>query len=280
MGILNRILGAAEAMSSASIRVAISRDEALLDKQHASLSGALANVATMDDAEHVKAEVSIAATKRAITRLEAGLAQMRAELPNIEAAEAAALKAKADEDLRQRVEASRKANTKEAAKLLNEYEKLAGPMANILARLAEIRTETDAINAELRLNPVAETVVSYNEVHRMQPARPASVRREARPCHVYRYPASPRDSENLKYLQIPASEEVREATIGPDGNPRPGGAVHYDQFGRTIIIQPRLENREVVVERKMARRASYEPSLEEVRLPPAFAGGVRHWPRT
>jgi hypothetical protein len=181
--------------------------------------------------------------------------------------------------LRQRAEACRKANAKEAAKLLSEYEKLAGQMADVLARLAEICAQTDAVNAELRKNQVAETVSTYNEIHRKTPDRPAGERREMRPCWVYRYPASPRDTERLKWVQYPASEEVREATIGPDGEPLPVGPVLFDNGARRISVHPTLENREIVVERKMARSGLYEVSLSEIRLPPGFAGGKHHWPR-
>lgn len=42
---------------------------------------------------------------------------------------------------------------------------------------------------------------------------------------------------------------------------------------------PRLERREVVVERTKFRAGHYEDPLTTVRLPPAFAGGRWHWPR-
>ncbi|OYU88215.1 MAG: hypothetical protein CFE29_17925 [Bradyrhizobiaceae bacterium PARB1] len=267
------------AITAEMIRADITRCEGEISAHHDQMAGVMANIATMTDSDHVTAEAKIAATKRAIARLDARVGHLAAELPKVVAAEQASAKIAADELLRQRAEAARKANTKEAAKLLSEYEKLAGPMADIFARLAEIRTETDVVNAQLSKNKVAETVSSFETIHRKTPDRLASERRETRLCYVYRYPASPRDTETVKYVQIPASEEVREATIGRDGNPLPVGAVHYDQFGRNIIIHPKLEDREIVVERKPAKRGLYEESLDEIRLPPAFAGGEQHWPR-
>lgn len=261
------------------IRADIARCEGDISANHDKMAGVMANIATMTDSDHIAAEAKIAATKRAIARLDSRVGHLAAELPKVVASEQASAQIAADEALRQRAEAARKANAKEAAKLLSEYENLAGQMAVIFARLAEIRAETDAVNMQLGKNKVAETVSSFETIHRKTPDRPASERRETRLCYVYRYPASPRDTETVKYVQIPASEEVREATIGPDGKPLPVGAVHYDQFGRNIIIHPKLEDREIVVGRTMERLGRFEDSLNDVYLPPAFAGGERHWPR-
>jgi hypothetical protein len=281
MSILERFFGGKPTViTSTLIRADIERCESEIAALHGKMDGAMAGLATMTDADHVAAEATIAAGKRSVARLDARVAHLTAELPKVIAAEEAAAKVAADEALRQRAEAARKANTKEAAKLLTEYDKLAGPMADILARLAEITDEANAVNAELHKTPVAEGVIGYSTLHRKTPDRPASKRFEPRLCWVYRYPASPRDTETTKYVQIPASEEVREATIGPDGKPIPVGAVTYDQFGRNIIIHPKLETREIVVERTMERKGVSEEPLSEISLPPAFAGGKRHWPRT
>jgi hypothetical protein len=281
MSIFERFFGGkTTVITSTLIRADIERCESDIAAVHRKMDGVIAGLATMTDADHVATEAIIAADKRSVARLDARVAHLTAELPRVISAEEATAKATADEALRQRAEAARKANTKEAAKLLSEYEKLAGPMADILAGLAAIDTEREAVNEALRKNPVAETVSSYVEIHRRCAGRPASERREMRPCWVYKYPASPRDTENLKFVQYPASEEVREATIGPHGTPYPVGPVLFDTGARTIPIHPKLEDREVVVERTMARRGHYEASLSEVRLPPGFAGGKRHWPRT
>ena len=281
MSMLERFFGGkATVITSTLIRADIERCESEIAALHGKMDGAMAGLATMTDADHVAAETTIAAGKRSVARLDARVAHLTAELPKVIAAEDAVAKAATDEALRQRAEAARKANTKEAAKLLSEYEKLAGPMADILARLAAIDAEREAVNEALRKNPVAEGVIGYSTLHRKTPDRPASERREMRPCWAYKYPASPHDTETTKYAQIPASEEVREATLGPDGKPLPVGSVIYNQFGRNITIHPKLENREVVVERTMERKGAYEAPLSEISLPPAFAGGKRHWPRT
>jgi hypothetical protein len=270
--------GKTTAITADMIRADIERCEGDISAHHDKMAGVLANIATMSDSDHIAAEARIAASKRAIARLDSRVGHLAAELPKVVAAEQASAKIAADGALRERAEAARKANAKEAAKLLSEYEKLARSMADVFARLAEIRAETEAVNKELSKNRVAETVSSYETIHRKTPDHPASERRETRLCWVYRYPASPRDTETVKYVQIPASEEIREATIGPDGKPLPVVAVHYDQFGRNIIIHPKLEDREIVVQRKPARRGVYEESLDDIRLPAAFAGGMQHWP--
>jgi hypothetical protein len=281
MSILERFFGGKPTViTSTLIRADIERCESEIAALHGKMDGAMAGLATMTDADHVAAEATIAAGKRSVARLDARVAHLTAELPKVIAAEEAAAKVAADEALRQRAEAARKANTKEAAKLLSEYEKLAGPMADILARFAAIDAEREAVNEALHKNPVAEGVIGYSTLHRKTPDRPASKRFEPRLCWVYRYPASPRDTEKTKYVQIPASEEVREATLGPDGKPIPVGAVIYDQFGRNIIVHPKLETREIVVQRTMERKGLSEDPLSEISLPPAFAGGKRYWPRT
>lgn len=281
MSILERFFsGKTTVINSMLIRAEIERCESEIAALRGNMDGVMTGLATMTDADHLAVESDIAATKRAIARLDARVAHLTAELPRVIAAEEAAAKVAIDEALRQRADAARKANTKEAAKLLSEYEKLAGPMADILARFAAIDAERDAVNEALHKNPVAEGVIGYSTLHRKTPDRPANKRFEPRLCWVYRYPASPRDTETTKYVQIPASEEVREATLGPDGKPIPVGAVIYDQFGRNIIIHPKLETREIVVEQTMERKGVYEEPLSEISLPPGFAGGKRYWPRT
>ncbi|QND70767.1 hypothetical protein [Tardiphaga robiniae] len=281
MSMLERFFGGkATVITSTLIRADIERCESEIAALHGTMDGAMAGLATMTDADHVAAEATIAAGKRSVARLDARVAHLTAELPKVIAAEEAAAKIAADEALRQRAEAARKANAKEAAKLLSEYEKLAGPMADILARLAAIDAEREAVNEALHKNPVAEGVVGYSTLLRKAPDRSASERRETRPCWVYKYPASPRDTERLKFVQFPASEEVRVATVGPDGTPYPVGPVLFDTGARKIPVHPKLENREVVVGRTMARLGLHEEPLSAISLPPAFAGGKRHWPRT
>ena len=105
--------------------------------------------------------------------------------------------------------------------------------------------------------------------------------RELRPCWVYRYPGSPADTDKVKFQYEAPREEVRPATIGADGKAIPGATEIYNYYGREIVITPRLEEREIVVSRTYARPGRTEPSLDEVRLPPAFANnGGWHRPRS
>ena len=166
MGIIEKFLPQKTDITADTIRAEIARAEGEIATLHVKLSGALAHVASMSDSEHVAAEANIAATKRAITRLDARIGHLTAELPNVVAAEEAAAKASADTALGQRAEAARKANTSEAKKLLAEYDSHAAKVAGVLARLDEIATEANAVNEVLRLNPVADHVPLYDAVHR------------------------------------------------------------------------------------------------------------------
>lgn len=95
-------------------------------------------------------------------RLEARANHLVTELPNVIAAEEAAAKVAADDALRQRAEAARKANTKEAAELLADYAVHAARVAEVIAKLEAIDIETAAVNAALRFNPVAESIAGYD----------------------------------------------------------------------------------------------------------------------
>jgi hypothetical protein len=99
------------------------------------------------------------------------------------------------------------------------------------------------------------------------------------PCWVYRYPGTTPDTDKVKFQYEAPREEVRPATIGPDGKPIPVGNEIHNYYGREIVITPVLETREVVVSRSPARPPRYAPTLNDVRLPPAFAGGKWSWPR-
>ena len=260
MGIMEKFFGGKSvAITSTIIREKIDRSESEIASLHAKAEGAMADVATMTDAEHVVAEADIAATKRAIERLDALVAHLTSELPKVIAAEEAVAKVAANEALRQRAEAARKANEKEAAKLLADYNKLASQMGDILERLTAIDTETTAVNEALRYNAVAENVVSYTRLHRKHPDRQATERREMRDVWVHH------------------DGTVTEATKGEDGSfirPR-------TTFDRTFGYdpQPKLDRREVVVGRTFFRPGHFELPLSEIRLPPGFFGGAAHWPR-
>jgi hypothetical protein len=118
MGILQRLFPAKTTITSATIKAEIEYSEAEINRLQAEIGPKLAAIATMDDAEHVKAEADVSASKRAVARLDSRIAHLQSELPTALAAEEAAAKAAADAALRARAEACRKANEKEAAKLL------------------------------------------------------------------------------------------------------------------------------------------------------------------
>lgn len=278
MSIIQAIFGK-KTPTSENIAAEIERARADLDAATAKRDAVLASIATMSDDEHRAAEETAEARRRAAERAKARIAVLETAHADAVATEVEASRLAANEALRKRAEASRHANDAEAAKILTEYDKLATQMGDKLARLAAIDLEREAVNGELRVNPVAETVPAYSDVHRKMPDQEAAERTQVLPCHVYRYPGAPRDTEKLKWVQYQASEEVLKATIGPDGKPLSVGPVLFNNGARSTPIHPTLENREVVVSRTRFRLGRREESLGQIRLPPAFAGGTHHWPR-
>lgn len=248
-------------VTSETIRAEIGRTQLEISSLHGKLDGVMAGVATMTDAEHIAAEADVAAIKRAITRLEARVAHLTDELPEVLADEEATAKTAANEALRQRAEAARKANSKEAATLLRDYEKLASQIGDILSRLNEISSETDLVNQALRANPVvAEGVIGWDALYRKHTDREASEQREMRPVWAY----------------TDGTEEP--AVMDSEGKPKRPDAkwIHHEQR----FVTANLERREVVIGRTSFRPGRHEEPLSGVRLPPAFAGGSFAWPRS
>lgn len=261
MGMIEKFFGGKTAITSDSIRAEIASAEIEIDSHRAKLAGAMNEIATMSDSEHVAAEASIAATKRAIARLESRINHLTDELPNVIAKEDASAKAAADEALRQRAEASRKANTAEAKKLLAEYDKLAAAMADVLARLSEINVEHGAVRTALKdAGVIGEELPHWSNVHRKHPDRPASEQRETRPVWVHE------------------DGSTSEASLDENGTARPVVPSIDRLTGRQLM--PHLERREVVISRTHFRPGRHENPLLQIHLPPAFAGGTAHWPRS
>lgn len=281
MGILQRLFPAKTIITSAIIRAEIAEREVEIKQLQAEIGPKLAAIATMTDAEHVKAEADVAANKRTIGRLDQRIAHLQSELPAVLAAEEAAAKAAANAVLIKRADECRKANEKESAKLLAAHDEYASAIGDIIAKLKAINTERDTLNQVLRTNAVCESVRSYVDIHRTTPGTEATEHREKVPCWVYRYPGSPADTEKTKYQYEAPREDVRRAAIGPDGEPVRGATEIHHYYGREIIITPTLEKREMVVSRTRAQPPRYEHPLDDVRLPPGFAGnGKWHWPRS
>lgn len=259
MSFLEKIFGNKFVATSTMILSAIKRNELEIAALQVKAEHEMSDVATMTDAQHVAAEAGNAATKRAIARLDGAIARLSDELPKVIASEEVAAKTAADEALRQWAEATRKANTKEAQKLLAEYNKLASLLADICARLAEIAAETSRANAELRLNPVAEIVTGYEAIHRKHPDKEASEHREMRDVWVHQ-DGSVTPAKRDEAGQLVPTPVTFDRTVG------------YDP-------KPKLERREIVVRRTSHRPGRYEASLSALHLPPGFAGGATHWPR-
>jgi hypothetical protein len=272
MGIIEKFFPAKAAISSSSIRAEIDRCESEITEIHAKVSLARSGIALLTDAEHQAVEQNIAAMERSIKRLDARIAHLTDELPAILAAEEAQAVAERDAALIKRASAARKANEKEAAKLLAEYADHANAISNALVKLKAMDAEREAVNAELRARPIAEAVESYNKILRKTPDQPATERRETVPHWVYR-DASPQPGE----VHPGEIEEAVRCTLDSEGRPLHPAGVRFGRGGN--ILTPQLEMREVVVARQAYRPGRYEDSLDSVRLPPAFTGSYV-WPRS
>lgn len=171
MGILQRLFPAKTTITSATIREEISKADRDISDHRAKIQAANVSVALLSDEAHVKIENEIAADHRAITRLEARVSLLKEDLPKVEAEEAAAAASAKDKALRKRTDACRNANAKEAKVLLESYAEHANAIAETIARLKEISDEVIALNQELRLNPVVESIVGYDTLYRKHPDR-------------------------------------------------------------------------------------------------------------
>jgi hypothetical protein len=279
MKLLNHIFGK-KTPTSLAIAAEIEKARAEHAAAVAKRGAALAGLSTMSDAEHVKAEAEYQAQRRAADRAEARVADLEKAHAEALAAEAEAEKRAEAERFRQRVEAARHAIKIDGARLLAEYDQHAAAIADALTRLDAINAEANAVNEAGRHTPGFEPVRSTDAAHRKHPDRPASEQREKRLCWVFRYPASPPDTERVKYQAEAAREEVVEATINPDtGKAIPVTPERYNYFGRELILKPVLEQREIVVERNNFRPGRVENPLSAIHLPPGFAFGKPHWPR-
>ena len=278
MKILNHIFGKKTPTSTA---IAAEIEKARAEHAEAILKrgAALAGLSTMSDAEHVKAEAEYQAQRRAADRAEARVAELEKAHADALGTEAAETEREKAERFHQRVEAVRKAVEVESAELLAQYDRRAAALADVLTRLEAINAEANAVNEAGRHTPGFEPVRNTDAAHRKLPDRLPSERREKRLCWVFKYPASPPDTERVKYQTEAAREEVIEATIGADGKAIPIPPERYNYYGRELIIRPTLETREIVIERTSFRPGRIENPLSAIHLPPGFAFGKPHWPR-
>jgi hypothetical protein len=278
MKILNHLFGK-KTPTSLAIAAEIEKAHAEHAAAVAKRGAALAGLSTMSDAEHVKAEAEYQAQRRAADRAEARVAELEKAHADALATEAAEAERETAERFHQRVDAVRRAVQVESAELLAQYDRHAAALADVLTRLDAINAEVNAVNEAGRHVPNFEPVCNTDVAHRKHPDRQASERREKRLCWVFKYPASPPDTERVKYQAEAAREEVAEATIGADGKAIPVPSERYNYYGRELIIRPTLETREIVVERTNERPGRIENPLSAIHLPPGFAFGKSHWPR-
>jgi hypothetical protein len=259
MSIIQAIFGVKKTPTTAAIAAEIERACVDYDNAVGKRDAALASIGTMTDDEHRAAEEAMESRRRAADRATARIAALEKAHADAVVAEAEAARIAAVETLRKRVEACRKANTEGAAKLLAEYDEHAERLADVLASLAAIDAERDAVNEALRITPVADSVVSYHQIHRKAPDRAASEQRAVREAWVY------------------SDGSIAEAKRRDNGDLVPPTRYRDPIFGHDP--QPKLEQREIVVGKTTFRSGHYEASLSAIMLPPAFAGRSYHWPR-
>jgi hypothetical protein len=177
MSMITRFFAKSAVITSDMIRKEIERAESETVTLHSKLAAARSGVMFMSDSEHRAVEAGGAATERAITRMDARISHLQSELPAVFfAAEEAAQAVAKDEALRKRANECRKANAKEAKVLLASYAQHANAIGDVIARLKEITDETNTLNQALHRNPVADSVVSYDTLHRKHPDRSATER--------------------------------------------------------------------------------------------------------
>ncbi|MEH2596881.1 multidrug efflux pump subunit AcrA (membrane-fusion protein) [Bradyrhizobium sp. AZCC 1577] len=278
MKLLNHIFGK-KTPTSLAIAAEIEKARAEHAAAVAKRGAALADLSTMSDAEHIKAEAEYQAQRRAADRAEARVADLEKAHAEALAAEAEAEKRAEAERFRARAEAARNAVEVEAANLLRSYDEHAAAIADVLTRLEEINAEANTINEAGRHTPGFEPVRNTDAAHRKHPDRLPSEGREKRLCWVYKYPASPPDTERVKFQREALREDFIEATIGADGKAIPVTPERYNYYGRELIIRPTLETREIIIERTNFRPGRIENPLSAIHLPPGFAFGKSHWPR-
>ncbi len=166
---------------TAEIENARAEQAAALAKRDAALAG----VGTMSDAEHIRAEVEYEAHRRAVDRAAARVAELEKAYTDAIAAEAEVERLAAEQRLRDRVEAARRAVAVDASELLHSYEKQAAELANTLARLSAIDAEVNAANEAVRHRSDINCIIGIEATYRQHPDRSVSEQRAVRPCWVY-----------------------------------------------------------------------------------------------
>ena len=214
--------------NSTTIAAEIDRSTKERDDILQKLQDTHAGLALMSDDDHRLADEHAAALRRSVARLDAGIAELQKTHDDAIIAEAEAERLAVLDRLRTRAEAAHKSVNVGAKVLLNEYDSLAEQMATVISRVTEIEIEVTEVNKALRANRVAEDVQSVAQTWRTTPGTEATEQRAKVPCWVYRYPGSPADMGEEKYQYEAPREEVRRATLGPDGKPVPGATeIHH-----------------------------------------------------
>jgi hypothetical protein len=240
VNILKYLLGKTTAPSTI-ISAEIGKAEKECAIVRARVTAALAGLATMTDAEHVAAESKQAELTRNEARLEARIAELRAELATAQTAELDAARI-ADEN-----------------QFLQEYDGLAEKIVAVLVKLGSIDAEITAVNAARRHTPGAEPIRSVNETYRKQPDQNRPDVTDTRMCWVV---TDPMTGEEQVQIADQAPFQFYDGVTGRMENPR-----------------GRLERREVVVSPGRSRRGAYLPELSSVVLPPGTLVSPWHWPK-
>jgi hypothetical protein len=258
VNILKYLLGKTTAPSTI-ISAEIGKAEKECAIVRARVTAALAGLATMTDAEHVAAESKQAELTRNEARLEARIAELRAELATAQTAELDAARIADENQFNARIAAARESLANDAPQFLQEYDGLAEKIVAVLVKLGSIDAEITAVNAARRHTPGAEPIRSVNETYRKQPDQNRPDVTDTRMCWVV---TDPMTGEEQVQIADQAPFQFYDGVTGRMENPR-----------------GRLERREVVVSPGRSRRGAYLPELSSVVLPPGTLVSPWHWPK-
>lgn len=191
--------------------------------------------------------------------------RLRAQIAALEAAHADAVEREKHAELDRRV-ADAKRRVKEAGGRLDEYERLARQVADIVDELLTLDAEIDRLNHDLHAaDRWPESVASVAATYRKAPDHVTAEVREMRKVWVRRNPETEQEEDSAVFGFDPVSGERYPTVAGYGQNMRDAGAYQV--------------TREVVVQAERVRPGAWLPGLSEVCLPPAKAGRPGIYPR-
>ncbi len=220
--------------------------------REAQAKAALANVAVLTDTEHATAEANLVSARRSLTRIEARINELQAA--HAEAVEAETLAA-----MKTRAEAVKRRVGIDAPKALDRYDGHAQRAADAASEYQDICSEVEAVNAELRKAGLP-LIESPETLYRKEPDQVIAEQRVARTKFVRWNHREGREDE----IGITAVRDGRRVPLDGHGN---------------IVADAREVDDSYSIPAKTLRGTSLPSLTENLSLPPARVGSVRHWPK-